>query len=62
MGSAKMDKDGTIILTLRAEGDGKTGGSEVLYRRGDPEYQDVLRHLGGLRPGEEKVVLPFPDD
>jgi hypothetical protein len=27
----------------------------------DPRYQEVLKHLGGLKPGDDKLVPPWPD-
>ena len=59
IGSAKMLDDGTIVLDLRAAGPGMLGEARVTYPPGHPEYQNVLRHLGGLRPGEEKYVPPW---
>ena len=37
------------------------GESLVRYKRGDPHYEEVKRHLGGLRVGEHKSVPPWPD-
>lgn len=63
IGTAKMKPDGTIILMLRAEdGRGAVGDATVEYKPSSPSYLGVLRHLGGLRPGEEKAVPPWPDD
>jgi hypothetical protein len=61
IGVAIMRGDGTIVLELRAEGGGAIGDGMVEYPPSDPQYQYVLDHLGGLRPGEEKPVPPFPD-
>ncbi len=62
IGVATMSADGTITLRLRAESDdGKTvGDGQLIYRPGDPKYGEVLRHLGGLKPGESKSVPPWP--
>lgn len=60
IGIATMLPDGTIVLDLRAEASGGTvGRGRVTYPPGDPEYAAVLRHLGGLRPGEVKSVPPW---
>ena len=57
-----MEKDGTIVLMLRAEGPGGIRGDGLVrYAPTDPKYQEVLKHLGGLKPGEEKPVPPWPD-
>jgi hypothetical protein len=62
IGVATMASDGTIELRLRATGPGGMVGEGFLtYRPNDPQYGDILRHLGGLRPGETKSVPPWPD-
>ncbi|MCU0700075.1 MAG: hypothetical protein MUC96_26505 [Myxococcaceae bacterium] len=61
IGSATMQADGTLELMLRAEGPGgMVGDALVRYPPTHPEYQTVLAHLGGLKPGESKPVPPFP--
>jgi hypothetical protein len=62
IGTATMTEDGTITLNLRAEGPkGTIGDGRLVYRKGDKGYSDVLKHLGGLKPGESKPVPPWPD-
>lgn len=62
IGVASMLPDGTILLELRAEGaGGLRGEGRFRYPPGHPRYQAVLRHLGGLRPGEAKPVPPWDD-
>ena len=62
IGSAHMEADGTVVLRLRAEGAaGMVGEGVLMYRPTDHDYANVLGHLGGLRPGEEKPVPPFPE-
>lgn len=60
IGSARMAADGTISLYLRATGPGVVGDSIVEYRPGDLQYDSVRRHLGGIQPGQEKPVPPWP--
>ena len=60
IGMATMDADGTIVLYLRATAPGVVGDGLVRYRPGDKDYDAVLKHLGGLRPGESKPVPPWP--
>lgn len=61
IGQATMRDDGTIVLYLRAEGpDGITGEGMETYAPSDPDYQEVLKHLGGLSPGQSKPVPPWP--
>ncbi len=63
IGTASMSEDGTIHLDLRAEGaEGEHGMALFSYAPSHPEYQSVLRHLGGLKPGEEKLVPPWPSE
>ncbi len=61
IGEATMLDDGTIVLTLRAEGDGVVGDGQVTYGPDDEHYEEVLKHLGGLRPGQKKPVPPWPE-
>ena len=61
IGTATMADDGTIILDLRAEGqEGTVGDARLVYPPTDTRYSEILSHLGGLRPGETKQVLPWP--
>jgi hypothetical protein len=57
-----MKEDGTLILTLRAEGPGMIGDGQFIYPPTHKQYKQVLEHLGGLRPGESKPVPPWPED
>jgi hypothetical protein len=60
IGTATMLPDGTIVLDLRADGpQGQVGHGRLLYRPSHPDHAAVLRHLGGLRPGEQKPVPPW---
>jgi hypothetical protein len=62
IGSATMEADGTIVLQLRAESaGGPTGDGLLRYPPAHPRYQEILRHLGGLKPGEVKAVPPWPE-
>lgn len=62
IGTTTMEKDGTIKLFLRAEEEGIVGHGLLTYSPDDPDYTDVLEHLGGLSPGESKSVRPWPDE
>lgn len=62
IGSATMKPDGTIVLQLRAtDGTGIVGDSRIEYPPSHAQYPEVLKHLGGLKPGEEKPVPPWPE-
>jgi hypothetical protein len=58
IGSAKLLSNGTIILRLRAE-DGAEGYFEI--KPNDPAYSETLAHVGELKPGQEKLIPPWPD-
>lgn len=60
IGTARMEADGTIVLDLVARDGATTGQGRLTYPRGHRDYDMILRHLGGLRPGETKAVMPFP--
>lgn len=61
IGTARMLPDRTVEMALTARDHGMIGHGRLTYRPGDPHYDEVLRHLGGLRPGEVKPVPPWPD-
>jgi hypothetical protein len=62
IGVAFMHPDGSIELNLRAEGPGDLlGHALMVYRIGDIDYACVLAHLGGLEPGQTKLVPPWPE-
>ena len=54
-----MAADGTITLNLRATGDGGLiGDARFVYAPGHLQYENILKHVGGLEAGEEKPVPP----
>jgi hypothetical protein len=62
IGSATMAADGTLVLDLVAEGPGGARGiARILRPPSHPRYAAWIEHLGGIRPGEEKVVPPWPE-
>ena len=56
-----MAADGTITLHLTRTADGGYLDATFTYRIGDPDYQKTLDHIGGLKPGETKLVPPWLD-
>jgi hypothetical protein len=60
IGTARMEPDGTIVLDLVAREGSMTGQGRYTYPPGHPDHAMILRHLGGLRPGQVKPVPPFP--
>ena len=67
IGIASMEEDGTIALKLfRTKFVGKDGKEYwtegyFRYEPSHPKYQKILEHIGELKPGESKNVLPWPD-
>jgi hypothetical protein len=60
IGEATMKDDGTIILDLRAEGEnGEIGIGRLEYPPAHPQYDYIMKHIGGIKPGESKPVPPF---
>lgn len=60
-GTAVMQEDGAISLHLRLGSDGKDVDDTLTYKTTDRGYDNVLRHLGGLNPGESKPFSPWKD-
>lgn len=61
IGGAKMLPDGTITLWLRATNGAAVGDAFFEYKPGDPDYEKIRAHLGGIKPGEDKPVPPWTD-
>jgi hypothetical protein len=62
IGSATMMPDGTLVLDLVAEGpEGEIGIARILRDASHPRYAAWIEHLGGMKPGEEKIVPPWPE-
>jgi hypothetical protein len=61
IGDARMTEDGTIIVNMRRTADGINVSGIVKYRVDDPHYKEVLDHLGGMRPGETRLVPAWDD-
>jgi hypothetical protein len=60
-GTATMLEDGSLSLHLRLTGDGKPIDETLTYKTTDRGYDDVLRHLGGLGPGDTRSFSPWKD-
>jgi len=61
VGTAEMSDEGTISLHLRLTSDGKPVEDTLIYKVSDRGYNNVLRHLGGLNPGETKPFNSWKD-
>lgn len=63
IGVANMDDEGTITLLLKAEHEsGVAGHAQFMFPKGHERYHEILDHVGGLEPGDEKLVPPWPDE
>ncbi len=61
VGSAYMQPNGTLEMSLRTETkDGTIGEALLVIVKDDPRYADMVKHLGGIKPGEGKAIPPFP--
>lgn len=61
IGTATLGKDGKLTLNLRAQGPGMLGDALLTYAPDDPNYTQIVAHLGGIKPGETKLVPPWDD-
>lgn len=61
VGMAHMLENGTILVGVRGpESDSPLLGV-LMVEPGDTTYQPLLDHVGGLKPGETKLIPPWPD-
>jgi hypothetical protein len=60
IGSVEMTRDGVLHVALRVEEDGMRGDSWYDLKRGDPRYDEMIQHVGGLKRGKSKSVPAFP--
>jgi hypothetical protein len=60
-GIATMQDDGSLTLHLRQTSEGKQIDDTLTYKTTDRGYDNVLRHLGGLGPGDTKSFRPWKD-
>lgn len=69
IGTCLMLEDGSLILRLRATSGpdapvdvaGVVGSATLTYACSDPAYGEILEHVKPIRPGETKLVAPWPD-
>jgi hypothetical protein len=61
VGTAVMLDDRTLLLHLRLTSDGRPVDDTLTYKASDRAYDNILRHVGGLRPGETKPFRPWKD-
>jgi hypothetical protein len=61
IGVARMLADGTVLVGVPAPGGGGRAQAVLRLMPGDTQYQPLLDHIGGLKPGETKPIPPWPD-
>ena len=61
VGSAYMQPNGTLEMSLRTETqDGTIGEAFLVIPKGDPRYADMVKHLGDIKPGRGKGDTAIP--
>jgi hypothetical protein len=63
IGFARMEADGTLVLRLDAYLDNSETAAHGYFRYSPdhPRYEETLLHVGPIKPGEEKLVRPWPE-
>ena len=61
IGMARMLTDGTIMIGVGGSESSDHAQAVLTLKPGDTQYQPVLDHVGGLKPGETKPIPPWPD-
>jgi hypothetical protein len=62
VGDARMLDDGTIVINMRRTADGINVSGVFNYPVTDPHYKEVLDHIGGMKPGETRLVPAWDDN
>src|ERR1700742_3162604 len=61
IGVARMLADGSIMVGVAGPGSGDRAQAILTLQPGDTQYQPLIDHVGGLKPGETKLIPPWPD-
>jgi hypothetical protein len=61
IGVATMLQNGTILVGVRGRDSDSRAQAVLMVEPGDSNYQLIIDHLGGLKPGETKPIPPWPD-
>jgi hypothetical protein len=61
VGTANMDAAGIVYLRLRSVDHGMVAEAMKVVKPTDSDYADIVKHLGGIKPGESKPIPPFPE-
>ena len=61
IGVATMLVDGTILVGVPGPEPDSRARAVLMVEPGDTNYQPIIDHVGGLKPGETKSIPPWPD-
>lgn len=61
IGVATMLADRTILVGVPGPEPGSRARAVLMVEPGDTNYQTIIDHVGGLKPGETKPIPPWPD-
>jgi len=61
VGKTTMLQDGTILVGVPGPGPDSRAQAVLEVQPGDTNYQQIIDHVGGLKPGETKPIPPWPD-
>ena len=61
VGVARMLESGTILIGIRGPGVDGPLQAVLMIEPGDTNYQQIIDHVGGLKPGETKSIPPWPN-
>jgi len=60
VGTITMFADRSIELKMRSLPPGPIAEALFRYKPGDAKYKESIDHVGGLKPGETKMLPPWP--
>ena len=60
IGVATMLPNGIILVGVSGP-DSERARAVLMVEPGDTNYQAIIDHVGGLKPGETKPIPPWPD-
>ena len=61
VGVATMLENGTILVGIRGPAVDGPLQAVLMVEPGDTNYQQIIDHVGGLKPGETKSIPPWPN-